>query len=210
MNDDELLSRLRAADPALTSGAPLPDVNRLVEATLNTDTDTAPGSAHHIADVTVHPTRSSERRGRRRALGLAAVAGLLLLAGAVTGGVVLHGHNGHTPAAGPLALVAASGSAGAKCAEPVPDQLRRFPTLFEGTVTSVKGPSVAFHVDQWLQGGDTDTVVLDSAPDRPEAMTFTKGGKYIVAADKAGVVPLCGANMVPEETVSEFRQAFGK
>ncbi|MFL5999997.1 MAG: hypothetical protein ACJ736_37900 [Streptomyces sp.] len=208
MNDDELLARLRAADPALTSSAPLPDVHRLVEATLSTDT--APGSAHRTAGMTVHPTRASEGRGRRRVLGLAAVAGLLLLAGAVTGGVMLHGHNGHTPAAGPLTLVAASGSAEAKCAEPVPDDLRRFPTLFVGTATSVKGPSVAFRVDQWLKGGDVDTVVLDSAPDRPEAMTFTKGGKYIVAADKDGVVPLCGANMVPEETVSEFRRAFGK
>jgi hypothetical protein len=48
------------------------------------------------------------------------------------------------------------------CAHPSPTTLREYPTLFEGTVTSVKGSSVTFRVDYWLQGGDTETVVLDS------------------------------------------------
>ena len=43
MNDDELLARLKATDPALTSKAPRPDVTRLMEATMNTpNTATAP------------------------------------------------------------------------------------------------------------------------------------------------------------------------
>lgn len=40
MNDDELLARLKAADPA--SDAPEPDIDRLLEATVSTDTDTRP------------------------------------------------------------------------------------------------------------------------------------------------------------------------
>jgi hypothetical protein len=142
-------------------------------------------------------------------LGLAAAAGLLVLAGGVTAGVMAHNDNGHTPTASPLTLVA-TGSADAKCVEPVPDPLRRFPTLFAGTVTSVKGSSVAFRVDRWLQGGGVDKVVLNSNSGRPEVLTFTMGEQYLVAADKDGVVPVCGANMVSAETVSKFRQAFGK
>ena len=205
--NDELLARLRAADPALASRAPLSDVNYLVEAALHTNT--APGSAQNTADVTVHPARATAGRGRRRMLGLAAAAGLLVLAGGVTAGVMAHNDNGHTPTASPLTLVA-TGSADAKCVEPVPDPLRRFPTLFAGTVTSVKGSSVAFRVDRWLQGGGVDKVVLNSNSGRPEVLTFTMGEQYLVAADKDGVVPVCGANMVSAETVSKFRQAFGK
>ena len=37
MNDDELLARLRAADPALTADAPPPDIDRLFARALNVD-----------------------------------------------------------------------------------------------------------------------------------------------------------------------------
>jgi hypothetical protein len=42
------------------------------------------------------------------------------------------------------------------------DTLRKYPTLFEGTVTSVKGSTATFRVDQWFKGGDAETVVLTS------------------------------------------------
>jgi len=195
VNDDELLARLRAADPALTSSAPPSDVDHLVEAVLNTDT----------ASVPAQNTRAT---AGRRAFGLAAAVVLLALAGGVTAGVMAN-DGGGAPAAGPLTLVT-SGSGAAKCAEPVPDRLRGYPTLFAGTVTSVKGSSVGFRVDHWLQGGGADEVVLDSNSGSPEALTFLKGQQYIVAADEDGVVPMCGANMVSGETVGVFREAFGK
>jgi len=93
--------------------------------------------------------------------------------------------------------------------EPVPDRLRQYPTLFEGTVTSIKGAMVTFRVDYWLKGGGTDTVVLDSDTDQPERLTFSAGERYIVAA-KDGVVPACGANGASDETLANFRQAYGK
>lgn len=211
MNDDELLARLRVADPALTSRAPLSDVNCLVEAALNTDT--APQSANNTAGITHHPAKAITGRRRRLVFGLAAAAGLLMVGGAVTGGIMANSDNGDKgdkPTAGPLTLTTAAGSGRAKCAEPVPDKLRKYPTLFEGTVTSVKGSSVTFRVGYWLKGGGTGTVVLNSAAGQPETLTFMKGERYIVAADKDGVVPQCGANMASEETVSKFRQAYGK
>ncbi|WP_326721752.1 hypothetical protein OHT59_22280 [Streptomyces sp. NBC_00243] len=207
MNDDELLARLRSADPALTSSAPPPDINRLVEATLNTDTDTALQLAETAADTTTRPAKAAGR-GRRHLLGLAAAAGLLMLGGSIAGGIVANNDDGHSISTGPLNLTAESGSANRKCMEPVPDQLRKYPTLFEGTVTSIKGSMVTFRVDHWLQGGDADTVVLDSNTDQPETLTFTDGEHYIVAAEN-GVVPSCGANWASAETISKFRQAYG-
>jgi hypothetical protein len=207
VNDDELLARLRAADPALTPRAPLPDINHLMEAVVNTDT--TPRSAKTAADTATHPARVAAGRGRPRLNRLTAAAGLLVIAGGITGGIMADNINGHSSPASQLTLTT-SGSAGAKCAEPVPDLLRAYPTLFEGTVTSIKGSTVTFRVDYWLNGGGAATVRLDSGAGEPERLTFVDGAHYIVAADKDGVVPQCGANMTSDQTASKFRQAYGK
>ncbi|MEV0740378.1 hypothetical protein AB0I51_31595 [Streptomyces sp. NPDC050549] len=205
MNDDELLARLKAADPALTRSAPPPDTDRLVEATLNTVTATAPVNSGVPAG-----------RSRRHLLGLAAAVGLLVLGGGIGVGVMANDGGGSTAknapgsgssAAGALRLTAAGGSA--KCVAPTPDTLRKYPTLFIGTVTSIKGTVVTFRVDHWLKGGTARTVVLDSDTSRPEALTFINGDRYVVAA-KDGVVPVCGANGVTADEIAEFRQAYGK
>ncbi|MGW7048773.1 hypothetical protein ACWGDT_40150 [Streptomyces avermitilis] len=206
MNDEELLARLRAADPALTPSAPLPDINRLVEAAMNTDA--APRSEKSADGIMTHPAKAAAGRGRRRLLTLAAAAALLLLGGGIAGGIMLNDDNGHSSASGPLALTIASNAASGKCMPPTPDLLRKYPTLFEGTVTSVKGASVFFHVDRWFRGGDTDTVRLqNSDPNNSETPTFLAGEHYIVSATKDGSVPVCG--VVSGETMQQFRQASG-
>lgn len=221
MNDDELLARLKAADPALTPEAPLPDIDRLVEATLTSDTafSSATTPAGNTTGTTARPARTTAGRGRRQLLGLAA-AGLLLLGGGIAGGIMANNGNGGgsdngsgnghaAKSAAGLTLTAEAGGATGKCAEPTPDRLRKYPVLFEGTVTSVKGSEVTFRVDYWLKGGDAETVVLDSGSDEVEHLTFSEGEQYIVAA-KDGVVPMCGANGVSPETIAQFRKAFGK
>jgi hypothetical protein len=201
VNDDELLARLKSADPALTPHAPLPDIDRLVEDILTTDTA--------LQTRNTVPAKTAARRSRRQLLGLAAAAGLLLLGGGIAGGVMANNDNGHSASTGPLTLTTHSGFGSQKCVTPSPDTLRGYPTLFVGTVTSIKGSTVTFRVDYWLKGGDTETVVLDSDASRPEALTFSEGERYIVAAEN-GVVPVCGANGASDEIVDEFRQAFGK
>ena len=209
MNDDELLARLKAADPALTRDAPPPDIDQLVEDTLNTTT----------ADA-LRPAKAATVRPRRHLLGLAAAVGLLVLGGGIGIGVMAHGgggtantggnqakHSGSSAAAGALRLTAAGGSA--KCAAPTPDTLRGYPTLFVGTVTSVEGSTVVFRVDHWLKGDGGGTVVLDNDTGRPESLTFSDGDRYIVAAED-GVVPVCGANGVTDDEIAKFRQAYGK
>ncbi|MET8830011.1 hypothetical protein ABZX40_30960 [Streptomyces sp. NPDC004610] len=221
MNDDELLARLRAADPALTSSAPPPDIDRLVEATLNTpdtpstlDTPTTPTTLDSPTTpdtpTTTHlaQPQAIARRKRRGLLGLAAATALLLLGGGITAGIMAADGGGDTTpdATGPLTLVA--DGTPAKCAEPTPDTLRGYPTLFQGTVTSIEGTTVTFRVDYWLTGADgAETVLLESDPDRPEALTFTAGEPYLVAAEN-GVVPPCGANWISPEAGAQFREAF--
>ncbi|MFD8717648.1 hypothetical protein ACFV2H_06355 [Streptomyces sp. NPDC059629] len=206
MNDDELLARLRAADPALTSSAPSPDIDRLVEAALTTDTTPRPETT--TTGSTTRPALAAA--GRRRLFGLAAAAALLLAGGGIAGGIMTHNDHGHPAASGPLTLTVAGGTADTKCMEPTPELLRGYPTLFEGTATSVKGSSVTFRVDHWFRGGDSKTVRLNSDPDQPETLTFTVGEHYIVAATKDGTVPPCAANMASDETLSRFRQASGQ
>jgi len=206
VNDDELLARLKAADPALTRSAPPPDIDQLVEATLNTVTPTAPLGAG-----------APSVRSRRHLLGLAAAVGLLVLGGGIGVGVMANGGGGGTSnnqagggssaAAGALRLTDEGGFA--KCMAPTPESLRKYPTLFIGTVTSTKGTVVTFRVDHWLKGGTARTVVLDSGTSRPEALTFSDGERYIVAA-KDGVVPVCGANGVTADDIPKFRKAYGK
>ncbi|MFJ5260819.1 hypothetical protein ACIQAC_10200 [Streptomyces sp. NPDC088387] len=206
MNDDELLARLKSADPALTPHAPLPPIDQLVEDTLTTNTAQRPGSS--VPGEL--PAKTGARRSRRQLLGLAAAAGLLLLGGGIAGGVMANNDNGQPATSGALTLTVHSGSGNQKCGAPSPDTLGGYPTLFIGTVTSVKGSTVTFRVDHWLKGGgDAETVVLDSDANRPEALTFSAGDRYVVAAED-GVVPVCGANWASDETVTDFRQAFGK
>ncbi|WP_033281045.1 hypothetical protein [Streptomyces sp. NRRL F-525] len=205
MNDDELLARLKSADPALTGVAPPPDIDRLVEDTLNTDT--ALQSATTAAGI------ATASWGRRHLFGLAA-AGLLVLGGGVAGGIMANSGdgNGHSASAktvapaGALRLTAEGGSG--KCMVPGVDTLGKYPTLFEGTATSVKGSTATFHVDRWFKGGDAETVVLSSDTEVSETLTYTEGGHYIIGAED-GFVPMCAAIEATPEDIAKFRQAFG-
>ncbi|MGW1540113.1 hypothetical protein ACWCPM_07575 [Streptomyces sp. NPDC002309] len=212
MNDDELLARLRAADPALTPRAPLFDIDRLVEAALNTDN--TPQSERTTSDVTARPAKAVAGRGRRNLFALAAVAALLMVGGGIAGGVMVKGDGGDSSgpvsASEPLTLTAASGTGRARCVEPTPEALSQYPTVFEGTVTSVEGSSVFFRVDDWFEGAGSETVRLNHDADAPESLTFLVGEPYIVAATKDGTVEQCGANMASDETRAQFRKAYDK
>ncbi|WP_327723266.1 hypothetical protein OG920_03715 [Streptomyces europaeiscabiei] len=208
MNDDELLAHLKAVDPALTSNAPLPDVNRLVEDAITHDTRTH--SAPSAATVTALPPKRRPGAGRRNLLALAAVAALLV-GGGITWGITTN--QGSSPSAGPLALTVEgvdSGAPSAACAKPTVDTLRGNSTAFEGTVTSEAGDRVEFRIDHWYRGGDTTTARLSNDEDWPEGWVFEAGQHYLVTAEN-GVVPVCGGTVrATDQDRNLFRQAFGK
>ncbi|GGL18352.1 hypothetical protein [Streptomyces flaveus] len=208
MNDDELLAHLRAMDPALTSSAPLPAINRLVEAAITNDTTTRP--APSPAGITHLSPKRTPGAGRRNLLGLAAAAALLV-GGAITWGTAAN--QGQSPSVGPLALTVEgvdSGAPSVACAEPTVDTLRGSSTAFEGTVTSQEGDRVEFRIDHWYRGGDTSTARLSNNENWPEGWVFEVGQHYLVTAEN-GVVPACGGTTwATDQDRNLFRQAFEK
>ena len=205
MNDDELLAHLKATDPALTSKAPRPDVTRLVEATMNTTTDTPTSTT---------PLRTAPRRRLVPALAFAA---LLLVGGGITWSAAEGGKgtadNGGSPAptATPLTLTLAdSGSAG-KCVALTPDLLRSHPLAFEGTVTAKQGDRVDLQVDHWYRADTADRpaeVRLVGDEGYAEATVFEVGAHYLVTAEN-GIVSMCGGTgEATDEARVIFREAF--
>ncbi|MET8564059.1 hypothetical protein ABZV75_27105 [Streptomyces flaveolus] len=191
MNEDELLSRLRAADPALAHTAATPDVGRLVAAAM-----TSAGPAAPVG------RQATSRRPR-----LLAVAAAVLLA---AGGLITwqSGRSGtHAPTAAPLVLTVRQDGGGARCAAPTVEVLRTNTTAFEGAATSVTGDRVTFRVSHWYRGDDASTVVVKRAK-QLEGVTFTTGEHYLVVARNGTVTP-CGGTVGAESGTRQlYRQAF--
>ncbi|ELP71290.1 hypothetical protein ACKI1I_02300 [Streptomyces turgidiscabies] len=215
MNDDELLAHLKATDPALTSKAPRPDVTRLVEATMNTDTAS-----------TDTRTSTAGAGPRRRLVPALAFAALLVVGGGVTWGVAANGGDATRDTTGsgtvtaaprtrsqPLTLTLAD-SGSAKCAAPTLQFLLSHQLAFEGTVTAKRGDRVDLTVDHWYRATTgtadrPDEVRLTSDEGNAEATIFEVGTQYLVTADD-GAVPICGGTSVATaETRTMFQQAFG-
>ncbi|NEA32968.1 hypothetical protein [Streptomyces sp. SID13031] len=200
MNDDELLAQLRAADPAPLSNAPEPDIDRLLEATMSTETDARPAPE----------TPDGSPRGSRRRWLPAVAAGVLLAAGGLVWGLTA-GQGDNHPVAGaptattststtpspatdrPLKLTVGDGAAG-KCRAVEVADLRRLQTAFAGTVTAIQGELVTLKVDHWYRGGTATTVEVQSDADAVTTLLgveFKVGGTYLVTATNAQV-SICG------------------
>ncbi|WP_371661143.1 hypothetical protein [Streptomyces sp. NBC_00280] len=218
MNDDELLAHLKATDPALTSKAPRPDVTRLVEATMNTNT------AASTTTTTTATKAAQDARPRRRLVPALAFAALLLVGGGVTWGVAQGGEGpadkagagaagvGSVPQLQPLTLILPDDGSAA-CAEPTPDFLRRHELAFEGTVTATEGDRVVLKVDHWYRldpnlANPSHEVRLSSDDGSSEAPGFEIGAHYLVTADD-GMVPTCGGTTeATDEARAMFQKAF--
>ncbi|SPF07115.1 hypothetical protein [Streptomyces sp. MA5143a] len=198
MNDHELLAQLKAADPALISKAPRPDVPRLVEATMNTTTPT---------------TVTTEKTAPRRLLVPALAFTALLLVGGGISWAPGQGADGDTQDKPDLAMTLrlAPGEAAAMCSAPTPGRLRQNELAFEGTVTAKQSDYVSLEVDHWYRAPanrSTTTVRLTQDEPNSEATFFQVGAHYLVTADN-GTVPICGGTtMATDETRGMFREAF--
>lgn len=201
MNDDELLARLQAADPA--THAPGPDLDRLLEATMTTDTET-------------RPTPTTRRRWLP-----AVAAGVLLTAGGVAWGISAHNGNGNQPIAiaptttastpaSVLKLTVGSAPA-AKCRPVEVADLRQMQTAFQGTATAIQGEQVTLHVDHWYRGGTATTVEVQSNADAVTTLLgvdFKVGGTYLITANNAQV-SLCGESAPTNpDLLNLYKQAF--
>jgi hypothetical protein len=203
VNDEELLARLKAADPA--THAPEPDLDRLLEATMTTDTETRP----------------TAQTPRRRWLP-AVAAGVLLAAGGVGWAVAGNsGSSGNQPVAGPPTSAVSTpsvlkltvGSApNAKCRAVEVADLQGMQTAFAGTATAIHGEVVTLHVDHWYKGGSATTVEVQSDADAVTTLLgvdFKVGGTYLVTATNAQV-SLCGESAPTNpDLLALYQQAFG-
>ncbi|MGW5640887.1 hypothetical protein [Streptomyces sp. NPDC003832] len=78
---------------------------------------------------------------------------------------------------------------------------------FEGTVTSVTDDQVTLRVERWYRGDDVSTVTLRQVQGL-EAITFTSGDRYLVAA-RGGKVDMCGGTVDAEPQMRDlYSRAF--
>jgi 4-amino-4-deoxy-L-arabinose transferase-like glycosyltransferase len=179
IENDDLRSRLRRADPAASLAPLTPDeVTRLLEATTSTAV----------------PTRSGTDRQRRFTVLVAAA--LVLLAAAGGGWLMTRSTPSTThPVAAVVNLTSADG-ARQSCGEPTAPQLASFPDFaFAGTVTSVSDNVVTLSVTRVYKGAKADEVRVRSTGGESEPAAgggrFEPGKKYLIASYR-GLVNDCG------------------
>ena len=207
MNDDELIRRLHAADPAagLTPAGP-ERVTHLLEDTMDDQTT---------------PTEENRRRSLLPWLAVAAAVTLVAVLAFQT-----RGHDDATttatdrPAASSgdgassqTLTVGEAGTAG-KCLPPSAQYLAAATTAFSGEVTGLQEGLATLTVDEWYAGDETAEVVVRAPSEDMAALlgavSFEQGGRYLVAADDTGTLMVCGFSAPYDETLAGmYAEAFG-
>jgi hypothetical protein len=211
-DDDELLARLRAADPATSVPAADPaSVARLLEDTMSNDvlTETRESGTHNRSPLTWL---------------VAAAAALIIAAGGVF--AVMNGSADPEPlpGAGPepsasdptVTELTAPGqdASPSRCMVPTAGPLSNADVAFDGTVTAMADGLVTLEPSRWYAGEPTDTVTV-AAPNFDlrallYAVTFKEGGRYLVAATKDGSLMVCGFSAPYDERLAAtYEKAFG-
>lgn len=196
MNDDELLGRLRAADPARATSPSDSWIPDLVEATMNT------------------PAPSTPARTRHRRPWLAPVAAAAAVAAAGVGAFVALGGD-EDPTAQPtsVSLEVPASDAMSMCLAFDPTTLRQAEVAFSGTVASVDDDGATVEVDRWYKGGSADVVELEhsgaAANVALDGVAFTPGDRFLVSAS-GGQVATCGySGPWTQAFAAQFEKAFG-
>jgi hypothetical protein len=201
--DQELLARLRAADPASSLPPAEPGrVTELLEAAMS-DTETA---------VRPHASRATGTHDRSPLTWLVAAAAVVLIAAGGIFAVVQHARQ--DPASASRAtLTRLSVTAGAgRCLAPSADRLRQQQLAVLGTLVSVADGTATFTVDRWYAGPATDRVAVATSRSGPATLTegvrLQVGDDYFIAASD-GVVAcgLSGADSRELQTI--YGSAFG-
>lgn len=171
MNDDELLHRMQAADPA--RGASMPDL---------------------AASMMITPSQPPRRRRR-----LAAVSAATVVVSAVgIGTYALYGNESAT-SGDQTSVTLVLGPTTTSMASCIPfsvDVLQEMPLAFSGTATKAadNGETVTLTVDRWYRGGGADVVVLHHVDPKAvslDALEFSVGDRYLITAT-GGTVNSCG------------------
>jgi len=205
VTDDELLARLRAADPAASLPPADPSrVARLLEDAMSDDLSTESRAVESRATE----SRATGARGRGPLTWLVAAAAVLLIVGGGAFGVARLGLGTGTGGAGDDAAVRtddrptatrlrapAAQAYTARCMIPSAETLAQQSVAFEGTVDEISEGLVSLMPTRWYHGKPSDTVLVESpAPQLTDligAARFEVGQRYLVSAT-GGVVTVCG------------------
>src|SRR5262245_48176367 len=205
-HDDELVARLRAADPA----ASLPPADpgrtaRPLEETMSHDVDT---------DL---PDSDLAARRRSPLTWLVAAAAVLVIVGVGAFALFFQEDNHQAPTAthpqpSVLALQARPPVAG-RCAPVSATTLANQDTAFDGTVTSITDGVVTLEVGHWYRGGDADQVAVQATPANPHALVqaahFQVGQRYLASPNR-GFVTVCGLTApYSDDLAAMYSEAFG-
>ncbi|GAA4379093.1 hypothetical protein [Nocardioides caricicola] len=209
MNDDELLHRLQASDPASSLPPADPDrAARLLEDVMSTELTTE--------------NRETGTHDRSPLTWLVAAAAAVIIAGAGIFAVMNLNDDSATPTAidTPAAsdptvteLSAPDAAAyAAKCMVPNPEVLAEQTVAFDATVTSIDGTLVTLTPTTWYAGDPTDLVEVQAPSAEMQqllsAVSFEQGGRYLVSATD-GRVTLCGFSAAySDDLASMYAQAF--
>ena len=206
MNDDELLVRLRAADPAASLTPADPGrTARLLEDTMSHDTDTGTPAVDQSTPV----------RRRSPLAWLVAAAAVLVIAG-VGAFAVLGGDDSSVPTAqeppASVMTLSARPPTTAKCMVVNVAVLQQQQVAFDGTVASISEGLVTLDVTHWYLGGDTDRVTVKAPPADLQALVqaadFRVGERYLVSATE-GAVTVCGFTApYSADLAALYEQAF--
>jgi hypothetical protein len=192
VTDDELLARLRAADPAASLPPADPSrVARLLEDTMTDDLSTE--------------SRATGTRGRGPLTWLLAAAAVLIIAGVGVFGVTMFsGGGGGDDAAAPRVSdqatvtelhAPAARAYAARCMLPSARTIASQSVAFEGTVDEITDGLVRLTPTRWYHGTATDEVTIEApAPELADligAARFEPGRSYLVSATH-GRVTVCG------------------
>ena len=201
-DDDGLLARLRAADPA--SSLPPADPERvtdLLEAAMGETTTRTPES------------RDTGTRDRSPLTWLVAAAAVVLIVATAAFALVNRDH-GTTATAAPTVTRLGYALSPGRCLQPTPAVLGQQTIAFQGTLASRESGTATFRVTTWYRGGPTDLVQVTAAvPSQLASLEglarLVPGDAYLVAAN-AGQVAGCGLTGPDTEArVALYDQAFG-
>ncbi|WP_243058962.1 hypothetical protein [Nocardioides sp. SR21] len=209
MNDDELLHRLQASDPAASLPPADPErVARLLEDVMSTELTTE--------------NRETGTHDRSPLTWLVAAAAAVIIAGVGIFAFLQLNDDSTTPVAvdpvqvsDPTVTVLSApqeAAYAAKCMVPSAEVLAGQTVAFDGTVTGIDGSTVTLTPTTWYAGDPTDTVEVQ-APSADmqlllSAVSFEDGGRYLVSATD-GRVTLCGFSAAySDELATIYARAF--
>jgi len=209
---EDLLRRLRRADPARDLSASSSSVRDLMEAAMqSTPTHSTPTESMPRGTRADSPARLS----RRWPVAAAAAVATLVIGGA--GAAFLAGDGSPAtpptpPAASVMELTLPGSDVMSSCIQYSVEFLAQMPVAFSGEVVEADAGTVVLDVDRWYRGGDADTVALLNPSGQMtsiDGVELVAGRRYLVTASEDGTVNSCGftAEWSPA-MAADFERAF--